>query len=347
MDPGAAGWPLSLEITALVAAAAGALCALLILALRPFLLRYALARPNARSSHRAPTPQGGGIAVIAATIVMTLIVCAGVPELRSAALPAVFAATILVAFVGVVDDVRPLPVAPRLLLQALAVAVVLTALPAELRIAEFLPWWLERLLLLIAGLWFVNLVNFMDGLDWMTVAEAVPVTAALVLIGMHGALHPAAMLVALALCGAMLGFGYFNRPVAQLFLGDVGSLPIGLLLGWLLVLLAGSGHEAAALLLPLYYLADATITLARRLAAGERIWEPHRRHFYQQATARGFTVLEVVSRVFVVNVLLAQMAIATVWARSTLLSAIALAAGAALVGLLLWVFHSGKRTASD
>jgi UDP-N-acetylmuramyl pentapeptide phosphotransferase/UDP-N-acetylglucosamine-1-phosphate transferase len=342
MQTGVAAWPLSLALSALVALGATALCALMILVLRPVLFRYTLARPNARSSHREPTPQGGGIAVIVTTIGVTLIACAGVPELRAAALPGVFAATILIAVVGFVDDVRPLPIAPRLLLQALAVAVVITALPAELRIAEFLPWWLERLLLLIAGVWFVNLVNFMDGLDWMTVAEIVPITGALVLIGFDGALPHPAMLVALALGGAMLGFAFFNRPVARLFLGDVGSLPIGLLLGWLLVLLAGSGHLAAALLLPLYYLADASVTLARRLLAGERFWESHRQHFYQQATARGFTVTAVVAHVLFSNIMLALLAIMTVWRPSTLASAIAVAVGVALVGLLLWVFQRGK-----
>jgi UDP-N-acetylmuramyl pentapeptide phosphotransferase/UDP-N-acetylglucosamine-1-phosphate transferase len=150
------------------------------------------------------------------------------------------------------------------------------------------------------------------------------------------------MLVALALAGAMLGFAYFNRPVARLFLGDVGSLPIGLLLGWSLVLLAGSGHLAAALLLPLYYLADASITLGRRLLAGERFWESHRQHFYQQATARGFTVTAVVAHVLFANIMLAVLAIMTVWASSTLMNAIALAVGAAFVGLLLWMFHRGK-----
>ena len=121
-------------------------------------------------------------------------------------------------------------------------------------------------MLLIAGLWFVNLVNFMDGIDWMTVAEIVPITAALVAASASSAPSAMASLVALALGGAMLGFAPFNRPVAKLFLGDVGSLPIGLLIGWLLVLLAGNGHLAAALLLPLYYLADATLTLLRRLS---------------------------------------------------------------------------------
>ena len=105
-----------------------------------------------------------------------------------------------------------------------------------------------------------------------------------------GALPRDATLVALALCGAMIGFAPFNRPVARLFLGDVGSLPIGLLLGWLLVVLAGSGHFAAALLLPLYYLADATITLLRRLANGEPVWQAHRSHFYQRAMDNGFSV---------------------------------------------------------
>ena len=91
------------------------------------------------------------------------------------------------------------------------------------------------LLIFVAGLWFVNLVNFMDGIDWMTAAEVVPLAAALAALGWLGALPPYGLVTALALGGAMTGFAWFNRPVATLFLGDVGSLPIGLLLGWLLL----------------------------------------------------------------------------------------------------------------
>ena len=98
---------------------------------------------------------------------------------------------------------------------------------------------------------------------------------------------------AATLCGALIGFAFFNKPVAKLFLGDVGSLPIGLLVGWLLLQLAGTGALAAAILLPLYYLMDATITLLRRLARREKVWEAHRSHFYQQATANGFSVMAV------------------------------------------------------
>jgi UDP-N-acetylmuramyl pentapeptide phosphotransferase/UDP-N-acetylglucosamine-1-phosphate transferase len=233
-------------------------------------------------------------------------------------------------------------VAPRLALQTLAVAAVIYALPAELRAAPFLPWWVERIGLVVGGLWFVNLVNFMDGLDWMTVAEVVPITAALAALGVVGGWPPQAIAVSLALCGALLGFAYFNRPVAKLFLGDVGSLPIGLMLGWLLVLLAGSGGRVAAVLLPLYYLADSTITLLRRLLNGEQIWQAHRSHFYQRATDRGFTVIGVVARVFAVNLVLAALALVAVMAPGRATAIATLVAGAAIVAGLLGAFARGR-----
>jgi UDP-N-acetylmuramyl pentapeptide phosphotransferase/UDP-N-acetylglucosamine-1-phosphate transferase len=323
---------------AAIAGLSALLCVGLIVLLHPVLQRYALAKPNARSSHCVPTPQGGGIAVIAATLAASGfgVVAFGAPF--TASLATAFAAVLVMAGVGVADDVRPLAVAPRLLLQALAVAAVIYALPSELRVVPALPFWIERVLLFVGGLWFVNLVNFMDGIDWMTVVEVIPVAGALVALGRLGALPPEAVVVALALGGAMLGFAYFNRPAAKLFLGDVGSLPIGLLLGWLLVLLAGAGHLAAALLLPLYYLVDATLTLLRRLSRGERIWQAHRTHYYQRATDRGFTVTEIVGRVFVVNLCLAALALITVLAGRHLVDAAALACGAALVGVLLYSF---------
>ena len=244
-----------------IALAACVVGVLLIVLLRPLLMRYALARPNARSSHVVPTPQGGGVAVIVAVMSSVVLSIAFFGTVADPVLLTICAATILLAFVGAYDDLRTMPVAPRLLLQAVAVGVVLATLPAEFHLVPFLPVGIERALLLVGGLWFVNLVNFMDGLDWITVAETIPVTVALALFGLNGQLPSGPTLVALALCGAMIGFAPFNRPVARLFLGDVGSLPIGLLVGWCLLQQAGSGHMIAALLLPLYYLADATITL--------------------------------------------------------------------------------------
>jgi UDP-N-acetylmuramyl pentapeptide phosphotransferase/UDP-N-acetylglucosamine-1-phosphate transferase len=88
-------------------------------------------------------------------------------------LAVVFVSVIGLAVIGTTDDIRPIAALPRLLLQAIAVVAVLASLPDDLRVLAVLPWWLERALLFVAMLWFVNLVNFMDGIDWMTVAEVV------------------------------------------------------------------------------------------------------------------------------------------------------------------------------
>jgi UDP-N-acetylmuramyl pentapeptide phosphotransferase/UDP-N-acetylglucosamine-1-phosphate transferase len=328
-----------------VAAFAGLLSAGLIVLLMPWLKAYALARPNARSSHREPTPQGGGTAVVAATLAAAwgAAVLFGIyPQGVGNEFLALTAAVILLAAVGAIDDIRHLSPLPRLILQCLAIGVVIAALPQELRVAPMLPWWIERACLFVGFVWFVNLTNFMDGIDWMTVAEAVPITGAIVLLGLLAAVSALPTLIALALLGAILGFAPFNKPVAKLFLGDVGSLPTGLLLAWLLLRVTASGYLAAALLLPLYYLADATLTLARRLLAGERVWEAHRSHFYQRALDRGFTVSEVVARVFMVNLALAALAVMTVTEPNAIVSWAALAIGVALVTWLLAVFAAGR-----
>ncbi len=323
--------------------AAALLSAALIRLLHPVLVRYALARPNARSSHRTPTPQGGGIAVIGAMTLVLAGVALFAPALygEPTRLAIVIACAIALAIVGAVDDIRPLDAMPRLVLQGVAVLIVLTALPPDLRVVDVLPWWLERALLFVGLLWIINLVNFMDGIDWITVAEVVPVTAALALFGYWDALPRDGMIVAIALCGAMIGFAPFNRPVARLFLGDVGSLPIGLLLGWLLVLLARD-HLAAAVLLPLYYAADATITLARRALKGERLTQAHRSHFYQRALDGGVGVMAIVSRVFWLNIALALLAAATLVSTQLMLHIGAVVIGGALVGMTLWRFEHAK-----
>jgi UDP-N-acetylmuramyl pentapeptide phosphotransferase/UDP-N-acetylglucosamine-1-phosphate transferase len=333
-----------LSLSLLAIAAAAVLSAVLTWAIRPLLLRHALARPNVRSSHRIPTPQGAGIAVIAATLAVAGIVIAwlGAADLKIPS--AVFAASLFIAIVGFADDLKSIPVLPRLLLQAAAVGAILFTASGDLRIVPACPLWIERSLLLLAALWFVNLVNFMDGLDWMTVAEVVPITGAMVVLGSIGEFPASATIVAAGLCGAMAGFAPFNRPVAKIFLGDVGSLPIGLLLGWCLLQLAYHQQFAAALLLPLYYLFDATATLLRRLARREPFWAAHRSHFYQRATDNGFTVWRVVGEVFTLNIALAALAIGSIMTPSITARIFLLGIGSIATALLMYRF--GRRRAS-
>ncbi|MCV0386496.1 MAG: glycosyl transferase [Nitrobacter sp.] len=303
--------------------------------LMPLLHRYALAMPNARSSHKHPTPQGAGIAVIAATLA-TAVVFAFAMDTKISVYA--LAATLLIAVVGAADDIRSLPVLTRLLAQTIAVSAILSTASGHLRLFPVFPFWIEQCVVLLAGVWFINLVNFMDGLDWMTVAEAVPVVAAIAVLGFLGHLSPTTAILASALGGALIGFAPFNRPVAKVFLGDVGSLPIGLLLGWCLLEVTYQGHLAAALLLPLYYLADATITMLRRLIAGDKIWTAHRCHFYQRAADNGAPAIQIVGSVFAVNILLAALAIVSVIIPSPFITALALAGGALIVALALFRF---------
>jgi UDP-N-acetylmuramyl pentapeptide phosphotransferase/UDP-N-acetylglucosamine-1-phosphate transferase len=336
----------ALVTLASIALLAGILTAGLIVLVWPWLKSYALARPNARSSHHRPTPQGGGIAVVLVALGVAwgaAIVLSPPLQNHGQQFLIVTIAAAFLACVGAVDDLRTLPAALRLSLQFIAVGAMVATLPSETQILPFLPWWAERACLLFSGVWLVNVVNFMDGIDWITVAEVVPVTGAIVLLGLFGVVGLLPAIVAAALFGASLGFAPFNRPVAKLFLGDVGSLPIGLLLAWLLLELAFSGYLAAALILPLYYIADATITLGRRLVRAEPFWQAHRTHYYQRATDNNFSVPEILTRVFLVNLGLGALALVSVAARSSAVSLAALVVSAALVAWPLATFARLKR----
>ena len=211
----AVSWQLLPEF-AIVGLAATALTAALIVALMPLMVRYAMAKPNARSSHATPTPQGGGMAVVTAVVLLGVATMLYLPNFdvsQVRQLWVLFGAVALLALVGAVDDIRTIEAIPRLMFQFLAVGVVVVLLPDEVRVLPFAPLWLERTLAVFAGVWCVNLVNFMDGIDCMTVTEFVPLSAALCLLAIVGALPLSAMLVAFAVLGAMTGFDGLIRAV--------------------------------------------------------------------------------------------------------------------------------------
>ena len=340
MTDAAGSWPAIGNLGLIVWLAALAACAALILALFPVLRKAALATPTHRSSHKTPTPQWGGLAISVSVFVTAAAGIAWLGAGAAAALsitPVLLAAAMLV-ILGGIDDVRVLGPGVKLAVQAGAVALMLTSLPDGFQVFPLLPTWLERTLLFFGALWLVNLVNFMDGIDWMMVAEVVPVTAGIAIVALLGTLPPQALILALALNGAMLGFAPFNRPVARLFMGDMGSLPIGLLLAWLLIVVAASGYLTAAILLPLYFLADTSVTLLRRARAGERLWVAHRTHFYQRARDNGLSGTQIIGRVFAVNVALVVLAALSVVARAPLSHALAVLAGICIVSWLMMDF---------
>ena len=138
-------------------------------------------------------------------------------------------------------------------------------------------------------------------------------------------------------CLAIIGFLPWNWSPAKLFLGDVGSVPIGFILGWLLLELAGEGLWVAAVALPGYYVADTTITLCRRAIGGELVWKSHRKHFYQLAVIGKLTHGQASRAVAVTGIWLIGCAILSAICHACTLVSLA-AAVSGVIGLL-WYFH--------
>jgi UDP-N-acetylmuramyl pentapeptide phosphotransferase/UDP-N-acetylglucosamine-1-phosphate transferase len=247
--------------------------------------------------------------------------------------------TILLGVVGGIDDVKGLPVTPRLVAQLLGVACVVVMAPSDWRILNgVLPLPMERLLLVVAGTWFVNLTNFMDGIDGITLAGFFPLALGAFILSLNGGSSAAGGLLAACFMGALAGFVFFNWHPAQLFLGDVGSLPIGLVGGYLLFDLAAHGAVSAAIILPLYHFADATFTLMRRLVRKERVWEAHRQHAYQRAVDGGWSHTKVSGWVLLLNLAMVLLAWAS-FGQSALMQGVCVAVAFCLVGSLLVLFY--------
>jgi UDP-N-acetylmuramyl pentapeptide phosphotransferase/UDP-N-acetylglucosamine-1-phosphate transferase len=325
----------------LVAGCAG-LSAFLIFLLRPFFVRHLMAHPNARSSHKIPTPQGAGLAVMLSVLAgSALAILISGPEAEPSLIPVLGIAAGL-TILGGIDDALTLLVSWRLLGHALAAVALVLSLPEGFQLFPgLMPLVVERALIAFGTVWFINAVNFLDGLDWMTVVQVVPIALGIAILEALGAVPATIGVLALALLGATLGFAIFNKHPAQIFLGDAGSLPIGLCLAFMLIFVA-KAHLAAALLLPLYTMADATLTLARRMLAGERISSAHRTHLYQRGVAAGLSVPQVTARVLLLQVLLVGLAILTVLARSLTVDILCLGLGLLATGFALFALAKGR-----
>lgn len=271
--------------------------------------RQILDHPNERSSHTVATPRGGGWAVTGTLAFLWACLSVGRPE--AGPLGLVLVGVLGLALVSWLDDLRGLSPGVRFPVQIAAVALGLSVLPADALVFQgWLPWLPDRLLAGFCWLWFVNLFNFMDGIDGIAGTETVCIGLGIVLVVGLVRIDPFLAQLAAVTIGAALGFLVWNWHPAAVFLGDVGSVPLGYALGWLLIALAAQGYLIPALILPLYFGLDATATLLRRLRRGVRIWHSHREHFYQQAVQKGRRHDEVVLAVLLGNLMLILCALA-------------------------------------
>ena len=267
---------------------------LIVLMRRSRLAGMSLDHPNHRSLHHQPTPRIGGIAMLLAVSACLLVwPHTGVP-------PAMLLLAGLLAVVSLLDDRSDLPILLRLATHIAAATLMVLVWVGTTTIAQggggrIAAWLLTAhgaVLLIIALCWMANLFNFMDGANGLAGGMAAigfgtfAIAAALSPIP-----HIGITLVSAAIAGAACGFLLFNFPKARVFMGDAGSIPIG----FLAAAIAVQGNLSRAwpwwfgLMIFSPFIVDATATIARRIAKGDKFWRAHREHYYQRLILSGWS----------------------------------------------------------
>lgn len=264
------------------------------------LRRYALAAslidiPNARSSHKLPTPRGGGVAIV-------IVFLAGLPALNVAGLLAtevmwaVFGTGAWVALAGFLDDHGHIPARWRLLAHFIGAAwglfwlggmpPLVFSFPGSSLGMYTDPGWLGQILGLFYLVWLLNLYNFMDGIDGLASIEAITVCLGGALLYLAGSEAIGEWVAPVLLAMAVAGFLIWNYPPARIFMGDAGSGFLGIVLGLFSIQAAWVAPQFfwSWLILLGVFIVDATLTLLRRFLQGEKIYEAHRSHAYQFAS---------------------------------------------------------------
>lgn len=255
---------------------------------RVFLAHGMVDLPNARSSHSTPTPRGGGIAIVIASI-SGLAALAALNRIDGGLLAAMAVGGLAVAGVGLADDRYQLPASARFIVHLCAAVWAVRCLGGLAPIAfgerNVELHWVGDALAVVALVAAINIFNFMDGIDGLAASEATFIAVAVLAFGAGAHGSAGAALVFAAACG---GFLVWNWPPARIFMGDVGSGFIGFAVGVLII--AAARQQAAApfvgMILGGVFIVDATVTLLRRLVRGERLHQAHRTHAYQWLARR-------------------------------------------------------------
>ena len=264
-----------------------------------------LDQPNQRSSHVVPTPRGGGIAILSVIAGSSLWMSSAHKDPLMWVAPLV---AVLVGIISLVDDVRGLSAGVRFGTHIAGALVLIWGLgfttsdgPMAILVEQLeLPFPLILLLMVFWIVGYTNAFNFMDGINGIAGIQAgVSAFAMAAVAGVSiGRWDSAPVMVSLAVSGASLGFLPHNLPKARMFMGDVGSAPLGMLLGFLVLWICR--EHGFQLFIPLAmihanFILDTSITLLRRIARGDRWLDSHREHFYQRLVRSGFSHTAVTS----------------------------------------------------
>lgn len=281
-----------LEINLTIVIVLSALSAALLLIYRKLATRWQIIdNPNARSLHQIPTIRGGGLVFISLWFLIGIVILN-----RYGSDPAwswLLAAIGMVAGISFIDDVKSLRARTRFLIHLIASTLVAIAIWPS----HSFTW----AVMIIMGVWAINHFNFMDGMDGFATSQAITVLVPYAAIS-YQLLHIIDYWLALTLASVLLGFLVWNFPRAKIFMGDVGSATLGLIL-WILGLRIDHSGQTWLMLNGLF-LFDASITLARRILNGEKWYEAHRSHLYQRLHQAGISVRRLLLGQFLVNLVI-------------------------------------------
>ncbi len=246
--------------------------------------------PNERSSHVQPTPSGGGVGIVAGGVLAAAPLALAIPW---PTLP-ILGLSIVVALIGFIDDRSHLPAPLRLAAQLVLAGVLVGLAPFDSMATPFgppIPFSIVAMLLIGAVVYWLNLFNFMDGIDGIAGGQAVFMLLSAALIGAtSNGLPSDTQLIwwILGIAGATLGFLTLNWPPAKIFMGDAGSTWLGFVIAALVLWTIAIGWLSLWqwMILGALFITDATLTLVRRVARGENPLKAHRLHAYQHLSRR-------------------------------------------------------------
>ena len=254
--------------------------------IRQFALKYKLIDvPNERSSHNAPTPKGGGIAIVISWFLgITILFFVGYVE---DSLYFALLSGIILSVVSLIDDFIDVKPFIRLIFQFITVIIAFYFLnglrPFIIPELSLNNLYVLYPLVILGMVWFINLFNFMDGVDGFASTEAILISLVIFILSGN--------IINLVLIGCIAGFLFWNWPKAKIFMGDVGSTQ----LGFILVILGVYFHNKLEfsilnwIMLSSPFWFDATFTLYRRWRNKEKLSQAHRKHAYQRIVQAGFS----------------------------------------------------------
>ncbi len=272
--------------------------------------------PDHRSSHTNPTPTSAGLAVVIASIIGFLLIYNSQDfsswkyPVTHCELISTLITFIILAAISFYDDRHDTSALLRIFIHIAAVIIGVYHLPDNFLLFDGkFPFITDRIILTIGWVWFINLYNFMDGIDGITATETITITLGMVIIGALGFLPIEITQYASIILVTFIAFLIFNWHPAKIFLGDVGAVSFGYLLAWLLIRGSVEFSVLTLAILPMYHFIDATFTITKRAFRKEKIWQPHKTHFFQIALRKGLNHSQVVKRIAINNVFLLCLAI--------------------------------------